>query len=63
VGAIDGRAIWKDDGTAAGLVAGIVAVLGPDQPISIQVRQRTFIAVCRRLQRWRSEMSKITLLS
>lgn len=37
-GVIDGRSVWADDGTAAGLVAGLRALLGKDQPIGVQVR-------------------------
>lgn len=36
-GIIDGRSIWKDDGTAATILGSIRASLGADQPISVQV--------------------------
>lgn len=36
-GIIDGRSIWRDDGTAPGLLAALRQALGPDQAISVQV--------------------------
>ena len=36
-GIIDGRSIWRDDGTASKLLAALRAKLGADQPISVQV--------------------------